>query len=264
MKRFLIPTGAILAGLAAGVLGSNLLPHEENTSQKRKTTPVASPVPTRRTSELRALIGERLGRVEGERPEWYRSERKRLRQSTASPYRCASVLDQAIEDLSADQLADMLKHEPFDSSEEIIRAFSRLAETDPVWALEVLSQTPFRTIPPMNDAITAVFTVWAKSNPNQALDWCYNRPPNGMRQQSSLELTDAWLKVDPAAVAKNYDRLENARGPGVFSAGFPDKLMRAWVAKDPAAAGEWVESLAAGKKKTELQQAYLKAGGGKQ
>lgn len=263
MKRFFIPISAILAGLAVGLLGSNLLPRAENTSPQRKTKPVASPAPTRRTAELRALIGERLGRVEGERPEWYRSERKRLRQSTSSPYRCASVLDQAIEDLSADQLADMLKHEAFGSVEEIARAFSRLAEIDPVWAIDVLKQTPFPTIPQLNEAITAVFTVWAKSNPNQALDWCYNYPPNGMRQQSSLELTDAWLKLDPAAVAKNYDRLKDARGCGWFSAGFPDKLMRAWVAKDPAAAGEWAESLAAGQKKIELQQAYLKAGGGK-
>lgn len=263
MKRFLIPIGAILAGLVAGVLGSNLLPHEEGTSTQRKTTPVASPAPTRKTAELRSFIGERLGRVEGERPDWYRAERKRLRQSTSSPYRCGSVLDQAIEDLSGDQLADMLKHEAFDSVEEIARAFSRLAEIDPVWAMEILKQTPFATIPYMNEAINAVFGVWAKSNPNQALDWCYNYPPNGGRQQFSLTLTDEWLKLDPAAVAKNYDRLHEARGPGVFSAGFPDKLMRAWVAKDPAAAGEWVESLAAGQKKTELQQAYVKAGGGK-
>jgi len=259
MKQVLIPIGAILAGLVAGVLGSNFLPHEEGASPQRKTTPVAFPSPPRKTAELRSFIGERLGRVEGERPEWYRSERKRLRQSTSSPYRCASVLDQAIEDLSADQLADMLKHDPFDSSEEIVRAFSRLAETDPIWAMGVLKQTPFRTIPHMNEAITAVFAVWAKSNPNQALDWCYNYPPNGGRQQFSLTLTDEWLKLDPAAVAKNYDRLENARGPGVFSAGFPDKLMRAWVAKDQAASGEWVASLAAGKKKDELQQAYQKA-----
>lgn len=262
MKRFLIPIGAILAGLAAGVLGSNLLPHED-TSTPRKATPVASPAPIRKTTELRALIGERLGRVEGERPEWYRSERKRLRQSTSSPYRCASVLDQAIEDLSPDQIADMLKREAFGSVEEIGRAFSRLAEADPVWAMDVLKQTPFPTIPQMDEAITSVFTVWAKSNPNQALDWCYHYPPNGGRQQFSLTLTDEWLKLDPASVAKNYDRLKEARGPGVFSAGFPDKLMRAWVAKDPAAAGEWVESLAAGQKKTELQEAYVKAGGGK-
>jgi hypothetical protein len=262
MKRFLIPTGAILAGLAAGVLGSNFLPHRE-APVRQKATVIAPPVSTRKTTELRSFIGERLGRVEGERPEWYQSERKRLRQSTSSPYRCASVLDQAIEDLSGDQLSEMLKHDPFDSSEEIVRAFSRLAETDPIWAMGVLKQTPFRTIPHMNEAITAVFAVWAKSNPNQALDWCYNYPPNGGRQQFSLTLTDEWLKLDPAAVAKSYDRLENARGYGSFSAGFPDKLMRAWVAKDPTAAGEWVESLAAGQKKNELQQAYVKASGGK-
>jgi len=108
-----------------------------------------------------------------------------------------------------------------------------------------------------------VFATWVSTDPNGALDWCYRHPPDGGRQQCSLTLTDEWLKVDPAAVAKNYDRLENARGPGSFSAGFPDKLMRAWVAKDADAAGEWVASLATGQKKTELQQAYLKAGGGK-
>jgi hypothetical protein len=263
MKRVLIPIGAILAGLVAGVLGSNFLPHAENTSPQQKAKPVAFPAPTRKTAELRSFIGERLGRVEGERPEWYRSERKRLRQSTSSPYRCASVLDQAIEDLSADQMVDMLKHEAFDSAEEIVRVFSRLAETDPIWAMKILKQTRFPTIPQMDQAITAVFVAWAKSNPNQALDWCYNYPPNGGRQQYSLNLTNEWLKLDPAAVAQNYDRLKDARGPGVFATGFPDKLMRAWVAKDPAAAGEWVESLEAGQKKTELQQAYVKASGGK-
>jgi len=259
MKRFLIPIGAILAGLAAGVLGSNFLPHREAPAPRQNATVAAPPVAARKTTELRSFIGERLGRVEGERTEWYRSERKRLRQSTSSPYRCASVLDQAIEDLSGDQLADMLKHEAFGSVEEVVRVFIRLAEIDPVWTMEeVLKKTPLK-LQEMNDAIVAVFGVWAKSDPIQALDWCYNYPSSGGRQQFSLTLTDEWLKVDPAAVAKNYDRLENARGYGSFSADFAGKLMRAWVAKDPAAAGEWVESLEAGKKKDELQQAYRKA-----
>jgi|GEM_PF-7103604 len=263
MKRFALPIGATLLGLATGLLGLRLFSPRE-TRPSAETTPISAIArPARTAAEVHAFVEQRLGKPDGERSEWYQTERKRLRQPGASPYRSSALLDQAIEGLSGEQLVEMLKHRVFSSVEEISQAFGRLAEIDPVWALEkVLGQTPL-TIPQLNEAIVAVFATWVSTDPNGALDWCYRHPPDGGRQQCSLTLTDEWLKVDPAAVAKNYDRLENARGPGSFSAGFPDKLMRAWVAKDADAAGEWVASLATGQKKTELQQAYLKAGGGK-
>ncbi|BCU77206.1 hypothetical protein [Luteolibacter sp. LG18] len=258
MKRFLIPIAAILAGLAAGFTGARFLPGRELPAPPQAASP--PPAPVRKTAALRSFIEERMGQPEGERPAWYQSERVRLRQSTGSPYRCSSVLDQAIEDLSGDQLVEMLTRKGFPSVEETVRAFTRLAEIDPVWAMDVRAKTPLG-LQQMNEAIIAVLAVWVRTNAPQALDWCYNIPDSGNRQQHSLELTNEWLKVDPAAVARNYDRLENARGPGSFSAGFPDKLMRAWIAKDADAAGAWVAALAPGAKKEQLQQAYLKAGG---
>jgi hypothetical protein len=192
---------------------------------------------------------------EGPPPAWLAIERKRLREKVRSPFRTSAVIGTAIEDMSQEQLMELLEKRLFSSTEEFVRVFAKLAETDPVQAMEIRSKTQL-SVAELDQSIKAVFAVWVRRDAGTALQWCFHLPSSGSRQARSLFLTEEWLKFDPQGVALNFDRLEHARGFGQFAAGFEDQLMKAWVAQDLSAAEKWLASLPPGDKRDRLQAAF--------
>lgn len=263
MKRYLLPVVAMAVGLTGGLVLLKLTRGGETVKPVGKTEMQVVPKGRSQAGTFRAFVEGRIPGPEGPRVAWYPEERRRQREEIKSPFRTSAVLGQAIEDLSADEMVEMLKNRAFPSVEEMSRVFARLAEIDPIWAMEVRRETR-QSVQEMDESIKAVYGVWVRKDVAKALDWSYNLPSSGERQANSLFLTQKWLEVDPHGVAENFDKLQHARGFGSFSAGFENQLMRAWLGKDEEAAAAWVEGLPEGEKKVKLRNALEEEMGKKQ
>ncbi len=252
MRKVWLCLGALAAGLAVGIgLNTTLRKGREAAPPARED---AGPQRARETG-LRGFVMGRMpeGNVRG--AESYLEERMRQREEVRSPFRSLALLGAAIEDLPVEALMRLLEDRRLTTMDEVTRAFSRLAEADPKWAMEVKRKTWFATIEQMDAASKAVYAVWVRRDAAGALEWTYALHSSGARQASALQLTEKWLEVDPGAVAQHFDRLEHARGFGHFSAGFENQLMRAWAREDEKAAERWVEGLEEGGKKERLMKA---------
>ena len=261
MKRYLILIASAGCGFVGGLLIVGFMNTPEDGEMNQKHQPaLVSAARRNESSNLTSFIKGRIPEPAGPRATWFAGERLRLNREMKSPFRSSAVLGQVIEDLSKDELVAMLENRTFSSVEEMVRVFARLAEIDPVWAMEVRQNTR-QSIQEMDESIKAIFSVWVRSNASQALDWSYHLPSSGSRQANSLFLTEEWLKVDPRAVAENFDRLQHARGYGHFADGFEDQLMKAWVSKDADEAERWLNQLPSGDKKDHLTKAFEKESG---
>lgn len=183
-----------------------------------------------------------------------------------SPMRTRAFLNNRIQMMTTDQLAQALMNGEVQSPAELREVAQRLAKEDPEGAFNHLEAQELRIYGMENTYtfVDALLQTWGDSDAVAVMNRLKKMERGGSQQDYSLRFSGYWAKIDPAAAARNFDDLiylrnMQDRGDMVFTDNnYAGEIVKSWKRKDETALREYIENLPGGREKDALNGALIK------
>ena len=240
MKRIAI---AIAFGLLAGWIFSSIFLKDPATAENKDAGASGKPILPRigaTSSSIRVRFED----------DWKPEARDG---KTYSPFRDDLKISGRVNDLTLDELIAAIREGVFPDSSELYSAFQRIAEMDPVLAMELRDELHSRT--DRDAARSAIISVCVKIDANGLFEHLRSQARTSERAHFTWSFASAWMKENPeAALAKLSEIREMS---GVFGKRVVEGMLRTWAETDYAAAERWIAEEADSDEREELANSLL-------
>jgi hypothetical protein len=244
---------AVMAGLAIGELVQSASAHAGAPDDERGAVPEGKRQSPVLRSHAAAFLQKETASLWGAND--FVGETERLYREAKSPLRTRFTLSYHVQEKSFDEWAMMMENKQVLREDLLRDVGSRLAETDPVRALDMLLLDRTYRLETMDQYYAfreGIFRTVVRQNPGLGLAALKKLERGGVQMDNSLFFSAEWARYDPKGAAGNFEDLVELRNmemggsielPG---ARYAKEVMNSWVSKDRDAAIAYTKGLSDG------------------